>query len=232
MMDYSKQALLIGVEEQESLLNKTVCIVGVGGTGSAAASLLARSGLNLVLVDGDILERSNVYRQVLYTEGDVGKKKVLAAKESLQAVNPGVKVEAHPVFLNEDNARGLVKGDVLVDCTDNMDTRKWVNEVCYGKIPWVFCSAAEYSGMMMPFSARGKPCFRCVFGKGVLNKPSGGSGVLAPVPATVGGIAATEALKVLVGKADFGKLYHYDFMKNRMDVLEVEADKKCGVCGE
>lgn len=229
-----RQKILIGEDAQRKLGNSTAVVVGLGGTGGIAAQLLARAGVNLVLIDYDIVGLENLHRQVLYNEGDAGKSKAEVAETVLKAANPRVSIKAIDEDLNDGNADELVSGDIVLDCTDNMKTRYVLNRVCLKKkTPWVYSGALRWEGMVMPISKMGRPCLSCVFPRA--DKASfqncAGVGVLGSVPNVIGSLAATEVLKILIGKAEYGKLYRYDAMKEGLEGLVVNAREDCEVCG-
>ena len=233
---YSRQEILIGKYNQKRLQNKTACIIGVGGTGTAAAEHLARAGINLRLIDRDIVEESNLDRQILYSLNDVGEAKVIAAKKSLQIINPEIKIESFTEEVNPTkNAENLIVGDLIIDCTDNMVMRHLINEVSLKKgIPWIYSGAIKYEGMVAPFSPKGAPCFSCLYP--TIPKPGSfptcdSVGVLGPVAPVIGGIASTLAIQILIGDKEFGTLYRYNFEKKLgMETLTIKKNSVCEKC--
>lgn len=233
---YVRQEILIGENAQKKLEKSTACIIGLGGTGGIATELLARSGINLRIIDRDKVSEDNLHRQILFEGKDIGKLKTETAKKCLQRINSEISIEIFSGELNQKNAGRVIKGDVLIDCTDNMKTRYLINMVCFAKkIPWVHSAAIGYDGIVATFSGKENPCFKCLYPK--VPKPCDLEtcetiGVLGSVPNLVGCVAATEAIKILLGKAEFGFLQRYDAQKGAMERLKIHKNKNCKVCGE
>ena len=162
MERYEKQITLIGSDAQEQLRKKTVTIIGVGAIGTVAAEQLTRSGIGkLVLIDHDIVELSNLQRQSLYYETDINKPKAEVAREKLKKINSEVEIEAHPINLSAENINKLTAG-IILDCTDNLETRFLINEHCKrNNIPWIHSAAAGSIGVVLPIT--NSYCFNCIF---------------------------------------------------------------------
>src|SRR3989344_3596822 len=147
-MRYSRQEILIGKEAQTILRNKAVAIVGLGALGSNAANLLARSGLNLILIDHDKIDITNLQRQNIFTEHDINKRKSEVAKDYLEKVNSGIKIKVYNEKLNKNNIN-LIMSDLVLDCTDNLEIRFLINEFCYkNNIPFVHAAAIQDKGVI------------------------------------------------------------------------------------
>lgn len=231
---YQRQGILIGEKEQRNLEKSAVCVVGLGGTGGIAAELLARAGVNLILIDKDKVSEDNLHRQILFAERDVGAFKAEIAEKVLKKINSEIRIEHFCIELGKNNAEKIFQCNVVLDCTDNMRTRYLINEICFGKIPWIHTAAIGYEGVVAVFSKNGKPCFKCLYQK--MPKPCDLEtcetfGVLGGVPNLIGCVAATEAIKILLGKAEFGFMQRYDAQKGVMEKLKIQKNKKCEICG-
>lgn len=238
---YSRHLLLedVGPAGQETLLESSVLVVGAGGLGSPVMQYLAGAGVGrLGIVDDDTVERSNLQRQVIHGEDDVGRPKVESAREFVAGLNPDVTVDARKLRVDAASARDLVSEyDVVVDASDNFPTRFLLNDACVlDGVPLCQGAVFRFEGQVTTFTG-GRPCYRCLFPEA---PPAGAvpdcatAGVLGVVPGTVGAIQATEALKVLLGKGDVleGTLRVFDARTTSLDTVEFEADPACPVCGE
>jgi adenylyltransferase/sulfurtransferase len=230
----------IGAEGQRALLGARVLLIGAGGLGCPLAQYLAAAGIGtLGLVDFDVVDSSNLQRQVLYGTADVGRPKVEVAAERIAAMNPDVRVEPHPVQLTSDNALEIFAAyDVIVDGTDNFPTRYLSNDACVllGK-PNVHGSIFRFDGQATVFDARHGPCYRCLYPE----PPPPGSvpscaegGVLGVLPGLVAMIQATETVKIVtgVGQPLYGRLLQYDALQMEFNEFRLKKDPKCPVCGE
>jgi molybdopterin/thiamine biosynthesis adenylyltransferase len=236
---YSRQTVFsgIGVEGQEKLKRSKIAIVGVGGTGSAAALYLAAAGINLRLIDRDLVELSNLPRQILYTEADIDHPKATAARDVLQEKNPEIEIEAHVSDFNPKTAECLIQDvDLVLDGTDNFETRFVLNEACVKEnIPFTYVGAIR-AQLMFSFFIPGKTaCMRCIFPE---NPPQGSletceiAGVLGPVAGIAGLLSATEAVKYLVGRGDLltNKLLYLDLTDFTLELLDIQRNMNCNVC--
>jgi len=233
----------IGEEGQARLLQSRVLLVGAGGLGSPAALYLAAAGVGTIaIVDDDVVDRSNLQRQILHTDERVGAPKVDSARETLLALNPDIRIETHPVRLDASNADEIFAGhDVVVDGADNFATRYLVNDasVRHG-VPNVHGSIFRFEGQVSVFwpahEGRG-PCYRCLYPEAPppeLAPPCAEAGVLGVLPGVVGTLEAVEVLKLLVGRGDplVGRLLTYDALRAQFRELRVERDPACRVCGD
>jgi molybdopterin/thiamine biosynthesis adenylyltransferase/rhodanese-related sulfurtransferase len=238
---YSRQLLLpeVGVEGQRKLAKSKVLIVGAGGLGSPVALYLAAAGVGeLGLVDFDNVDASNLQRQILYGTHDVGRPKLEAARRRLEDLNPEVRIAAHPVHLDRENALEILRPyDVVVDGTDNFPTRYLLNDatVLLGK-PNVYGSIYRFEGQASVFDARRGPCYRCLYPEppppGVVPSCAEG-GVLGVLPGLVGTIQAIETLKLLLGIGDglVGRLLLVDALGLNFRELALRKDPDCVLCG-
>ncbi len=240
LLRYSRQILLpqFGTEGQQALLDAHVLIVGAGGLGSPAALYLAAAGVgHISIADDDTVELSNLQRQVLHTQADIGHPKVESALSSLQAINPDVQVDAIAERLDERALAELVsKTDLVLDCTDNFATRFAINAACVaaGK-PLVSGAAIRMEGQVAVFDLRepDSPCYRCLYKEeGELEETCSENGVLAPTVGIIGSIQAMEAIKVLTGVGDSlaGRLLIFDGMVMEWRAMRLHKDEECPVC--
>ncbi|KUK35782.1 MAG: UBA/THIF-type NAD/FAD binding protein [Thermacetogenium phaeum] len=236
---YKRNIMLEGIGEQgqEKLLKSRVLIVGAGGLGSAVAYYLAAAGVgHLGLVDGDLVDLSNLQRQILYQTGDLGKPKAEVAKARLEALNPDLEVEAICGKLDEENAHLLIsRYDLVVDCTDNFVARFIINDTCLrlGK-PFVHGAVSDFSGQVMTIIPGAGPCFRCIFPKEPKNYSASDSGVLSSLPGTIGTVQATEVIKYILGLGDLlvSRLLVYDALSITFSEVSVARSPCCPVCSE
>jgi molybdopterin/thiamine biosynthesis adenylyltransferase/rhodanese-related sulfurtransferase len=238
---YSRHILLpeVGEDGQKKLLASKVLCVGAGGLGSPASLYLAAAGVGtLGLVDDDVVDASNLQRQVVHTTDRVGVPKVESAAKTLTALNPDVTVVGHKARLTSDNALDIVaRYDVIVDGADNFATRYLLNDVALrlGK-PVVHASVFRFEGQLTVFPATGAPCYRCLFPE---PPPPGAApscaeaGVLGVLPGVLGVLQATEALKLLLGMPTIaGRLLIWDAVRSRFRELQLRRDPRCPTCGE
>ena len=239
---YARHALIpeVGMEGQRRLKNARVLVVGAGGLGSPALMYLAAAGVGTIgIVDDDLVETSNLQRQVVHGVSDVGRPKTLSAQETLAEVNPYVTVRRHEVRLDSSNALEVIGGyDLVVDGTDNFPTRYLVNDACVllGK-PHVWGSIYRFDGQASVWWAQHGPCYRCVFPEppppGLVPSCAEG-GVLGVLCAAIGSVQATEAVKLIVGIGEplVGRIMVHDALRQTWDALQVRKDPGCAACGE
>jgi len=230
----------MGVEGQARLLDSSVLLIGAGGLGCPLALYLAAAGVGRIgLVDDDVVDVSNLQRQVLYQTGDVGRPKVEVAAERIRALNPDVQVDVFPLRLDSSNALDIFDPyDVIVDGTDNFPTRYLSNDACVlqGK-PNVYGSIFRFEGQASVFDARVGPCYRCLYPEppppGAVPSCAEG-GVLGVLPGMVAIIQATETVKLLtgLGKSLAGRLLAYDALSMEWNEFRLMKDPECPVCGE
>ncbi len=237
---YSRHLLLpeVGVAGQKRLRRAKVLLVGAGGLGAPAALYLAAAGVGEIgLVDVDEIELSNLQRQVLYSSADVGRPKLEAARDRLEALNPGVRVVTHPGRLTSENALDVLRPyEVVVDGTDNFPTRYLVNDACVllGK-PNVYGSIYRFEGQASVFDARRGPCYRCLYPEPPppdLVPSCAEAGVLGVLPGMIGMIQATETVKLLLGTGEplYGRLLLYDALAMRFRELTLRKNPACVLC--
>jgi len=237
---YRRNILLSGIGEngQERLLSSSALLVGAGGLASSAAYYLAAAGVGrLGLMDDDVVEPSNLQRQILHSAKDVGRAKVESAAEKLRALNPGLCVEILRERLTPDNAGKVIAGyDVVIDCTDNFASRFIINDTCLelGRT-FIYGGVLAFSGQLFTVVPGRGPCLRCIFPR----EPDAGApgceqlGVLGAVPGVIGALQAAEAVKYLLGLGELliGRLLIFDALTMTFHEVGLQADPDCPSCG-
>ncbi|MGQ0732440.1 MAG: molybdopterin-synthase adenylyltransferase MoeB [Acidobacteriota bacterium] len=238
---YSRHLILpeVGMDGQRALKNAKVLCIGAGGLGSPAAMYLAAAGVGtLGLVDFDVVDASNLQRQLLHGTPDVGRPKLDSARDRLQALNPHVHLETYETALSSENALDLFEPyDVILDGTDNFPTRYLVNDACVllGK-PNAYGSIFRFEGQASVFATKDGPCYRCLYPEppppGLVPSCAEG-GVLGVLPGIIGTIQATEAIKLILksGEPLIGRFLIYDALRMRFRELKLRKDDDCPVCG-
>jgi molybdopterin/thiamine biosynthesis adenylyltransferase/rhodanese-related sulfurtransferase len=238
---YSRHLLLpdVGLAGQQRLKAARVLCIGAGGLGSPAALYLAAAGVGTIgLVDFDVVDVSNLQRQIIHDTADVGRSKLASARERLAAINPHIEIETHETRFSADNGIDLVSAyDVIVDGTDNFPTRYLVNDACVlaGR-PNAYGSIFRFEGQASVFAAPGGPCYRCLHPEppppGLIPSCAEG-GVLGVLPGIIGTIQATEAIKLILGIGEplVGRFLVYDALRMRFRELRLPKDPECPVCG-
>ena len=239
---YSRHLIMpeVGMDGQRRLKAASVLCIGAGGLGSPAALYLAAAGVGrLGIVDFDVVDFSNLHRQILHGTPDVGRPKLQSARERITAVNPEIHVETYETALTSKNALDLFRGyDVILDGTDNFPTRYLVNDACVLlKKPNAYGSIFRFEGQASVFGAPGGPCYRCLYPEppppGLVPSCAEG-GVLGVLPGVIGTIQATEAIKLILGVGEplVGRLLLYDAFTMRFRELKLRRDPDCPVCGD
>lgn len=238
---YSRHLLLeeVGVEGQQKLKKASVLVVGLGGLGSPLAMYLAASGVGtLGLVDFDVVDESNLQRQIIHGTSDVGKPKIESATITLKEINPDINIVHHSEALTSENALEIIEQyDIVADGTDNFQTRYLVNDTCVitGK-PNVYGSIYRFEGQASVFATKDGPCYRCLYP----NPPEPGTvpscaeaGVLGVLPGLMGTVQATEVVKLILGKGEslIGRLMLYNALDMRFSEIKLKKNPDCPVCG-
>jgi sulfur-carrier protein adenylyltransferase/sulfurtransferase len=238
---YSRHLILpeVGLEGQRKLKAAKVLCVGAGGLGSPVALYLAAAGVGtLGIVDFDVVDLSNLQRQIIHTTADIGRSKLESAKAKINAINPEVQVRTYAEPLSSKNALEIFQGyDVVLDGTDNFPTRYLVNDACVLLgIPNAYGSIFRFEGQASVFGAKDGPCYRCLYPEppppGLVPSCAEG-GVLGVLPGIIGMIQATEAVKIILGIGEplIGRFMIYDALKMRFRELKLRKDPDCPVCG-
>ncbi len=231
---YSRQIILpeIGTIGQKILHQKKVAIIGIGALGTVAIELLARAGVrNLILIDRDIIEESNLQRQILFNQKDIGKHKVKTAQEKLKEINSNINTTIHPIHLNQNNINILKEVDLILDCTDNLQTRFLLNDFSKkNKITWIYAAAIKTSGYVLPIFPSG-PCLSC-FLKETSLETCDALGVLNTITTSIAALQATLALKILLNKEVESTLYYYNIWNQEFKKIKINKNKKCPACNQ
>ena len=240
---YSRHLIMpeVTLEGQKRLKAARVLCIGAGGLGSPIALYLAAAGIGrLGLVDFDVVDYSNLQRQILHGTEDVGRKKIKSARDSIRAVNPNVQVDLHDALFTSENARQIAEPyDIVIDGTDNFPTRYLSNDVCvFQKKPNIYGSIFRFEGQSTVFAPHlGSPCYRCMFPEppppGMVPTCAEG-GVLGVLPGMIGVMQAIEAVKLIVGVGQplLGRLMHFDALQMKFREFKLRRDPKCPVCGD
>ncbi|MBR1810920.1 MAG: molybdopterin-synthase adenylyltransferase MoeB [Clostridia bacterium] len=239
---YSRHIILkeVGVKGQKKLLNGKVLIIGAGGLGAPAALYLAAAGVGTIgIADADVVDLSNLQRQVIHSTEDIGKTKVESAKESMLAINPDIQVNTYRKFINSSNILDIIKDyDFVIDGTDNFPAKFLINDACVmaGK---AFCHGGiiRFRGQLMTYVPGQGPCYRCAF----KNPPPKDAvptckqaGVIGAMAGVIGCLQAMEAVKYLTGAGELltGHLLTYDALKNDFRKIKLPKDDNCAVCSD
>jgi adenylyltransferase/sulfurtransferase len=242
ILRYSRHLIMpeVGMEGQLKLKSAKVALIGTGGLGAPLGMYLAAAGIGRIgLVDFDVVDFTNLQRQVIHGTKDVGKKKLDSAAETMLDINPYVEIDRHETALTSENALDILKNyDIVVDGTDNFPTRYLVNDACVllGK-PNVYGSIFRFEGQATIFAYPGGPCYRCLYPEppppGLVPSCAEG-GVLGILPGTIGLIQATETVKLILGVGEplIGRLVLYDALAMRFRELKLRRNPECPVCGD
>ncbi len=241
ILRYSRHLLIpeVGLEGQKKLKAASVLVIGTGGLGSPVAMYLAAAGIGRIgLVDYDVVDFSNLQRQVVHGTRRLGDLKVDSARDRLLDINPDIQVEAYNVAFTSQNALEIARDyDVIIDGTDNFPTRYLVNDVCVLlDKPNVYGSIFRFDGQASVFYAKDGPCYRCIFPEppppGLVPSCAEG-GVLGVLPGTIGTIQATEAIKLIlgIGSSLLGRLMLYDALDMTFDYVKLRKNPNCKICG-
>ena len=227
----------IGPSGQKALGRSCAVVIGCGALGTYALSFLVRAGVGEVrVVDRDIVEESNLQRQALFSEGDIGRAKAKVAEERLGEVNSEIEIRGEVADLDHTNIQRIIRGaTVVLDATDNMDTRFLVNDACVKSgTPWVYAGAVGTTGMVMPIVKEG-PCLRCVFP----SPPQPGElptcdtvGIVNTLPAVVASLEVTEAFKIMERKEPIRELMFIDVWLGEIQRVKVKKNPECECCGK
>ncbi len=239
---FSRHLILpeVGMEGQKKLKASSILLIGTGGLGSPLALYLAAAGIGrLGLVDFDVVDKSNLQRQIIHTTNDIGRPKIVSARESILAINPHVVVECYEAPLTSENAMEIIKNyDIVIDGTDNFPTRYLVNDACVLlKKPNVYGSIFRFEGQASVFYAERGPCYRCLYPEppppGMVPSCAEG-GVLGILPGIIGVIQATEGIKLLLGEGRplLGRLLLFNALEMTFRELKLRKDPKCPICGD
>ena len=230
---YSRQEIFerIGRKGQEKIRKASVAIVGLGALGTVAADQLARAGIGkLILIDRDYIEESNLQRQTLYNEDDIGKFKAETAAKKLEKVNSDVKIDFFVNDLSHRNIGKLLVADIVMDCTDNLYTRYLINDYCKkNKIKWIYSAAIKDYGNVMAILPD-KACFRCIFEESESDETCDTAGIINTASATIASIAVTQAVKLILNEKFEQELIRFDIWNNSITRIKAKKNENCLVC--
>ncbi len=238
---YSRQIILreVGGKGQERLLSSKVLVIGAGGLGSPALYYLAAAGVGtLGIVDADFVDITNLQRQIIHSTSDIGKEKVISAKEKIEKINPEVRVITYNTMVNSQNIREIIRDyDFIIDGTDNFPAKFLINDACYFENkPYSHGGILRFQGQTMTY-VPGSTCYRCIFNspppKGVVPSCSE-AGIIGAMAGLLGTIQASETIKYLLSAGELltGKLLFVDLLATEFRVIEFRKNKKCPLCGE
>jgi sulfur-carrier protein adenylyltransferase/sulfurtransferase len=229
----------VGVQGQQRLNQAKVVVVGAGGLGSPVLFYLAAAGIGqITIIDGDVIDRSNLQRQILHKDHDVGSSKAESAARALQALNPTINIIICRDYLSVSNAELLIKGsDVVVDATDNFEARYLLSDTCHRlQIPWVYAAIHRFEGQLSVFDSRQqstvRACYRCLFPQepDAENAPNcAEAGVLGVLPGVMGSLQANEVIKLIldIGERTSGRLLHFDALSMKFFESRFSYDSNC-----
>ena len=240
---YSRHIILkeVGVKGQKKLLDAKVLIIGAGGLGAPAAMYLASAGVGTIgIADADVVDLSNLQRQVIHATEDIGKPKVISAKETMEKINPDVKVNMYQEFISSYNIMDIIADyDFIIDGTDNFPAKFLINDACVmAKKPFSHAGIIRFQGQLTTYVPGQGPCYRCIF-KDPPPKDAvptcKQAGVIGAMAGVIGSLQAMEAVKYIIGKGDLlcGYLLTYDALKMEFRKIKLPRDtSKCAVCGD
>ncbi|MCG6900285.1 MAG: molybdopterin-synthase adenylyltransferase MoeB [Gammaproteobacteria bacterium] len=242
LLRYSRQIMLpqVDIAGQEALLASRALIIGAGGLGSPAAMYLAAAGIGqLAIADYDVVDLSNLQRQLLHRSGDIGREKTASARDTLMSINPDIQVTALPFSLQDEALEEQVRlADIVLDCSDNFVTRFSVNAACVRqRTPLVSGAAIRLQGQLAVFDSRkaNSPCYGCLYREGEQEEQTcAENGVLSPLVGIIGSLQALEAIKVILalGNSLAGRLILFDGLQHEWRNLTLPRDPACPVCSQ
>ncbi|MBS3167400.1 ThiF family adenylyltransferase [Candidatus Woesearchaeota archaeon] len=233
-MRYEKQVIFerIGQKGQDFLSKAHVCIVGLGALGSYTSNFLVRAGINkLTLIDRDVIEESNLQRQNVYGEQDIGRLKTEVLTEKLLQINSKIQIKSYFADLTHKNS-SLLKSDLILDCTDNMETRFLINDFALkNNIPWIYSAVLGSEGMVMNIIPKKTPCFRCIFQPPTSQLGTCDTeGIINTIPAAISALQVTETIKIITKQAYSKELIHFEIWKGKLSKTKTKKLQKCPAC--
>ena len=239
---YSRHLILtdVGIEGQERILNAKVCVIGAGGLGSPLLYYLAAAGVGTIgIVDGDVVDMTNLQRQIIHFTSDIDRAKVQSAKEKINLLNPDVRVHAYEARVDADNIKDIISDyDFVVDGTDNFPAKYLINDACViTKKPYSHAGILRFNGQTMTVLPGESACLRCIFPEPPppdAVPTCSQAGVLGALAGVMGTLQATEVLKYIIGKGDLltNRLQTFDALKMEFRNLKIKKRTECPVCGE
>lgn len=238
---YSRHLVLdsIGRDGQEKLFNAKVLIVGAGGLGSPAALYLAAAGVGTIgIADPDIIELSNLQRQIMHTTKGLGTSKADSAAKAMSGINPDIKVNKYKIFLNQDNIMEVIRDyDFIIDATDNFDSKFLINDACVtARKAFSHAGVTRFQGQLATYVPGCSPCYRCMFKspppEGVVPKGNQ-AGIIGAVCGVIGSLQALEAVKYIIGTGSLlaGRFLIFDALSMKFRTVKFQRDQECAICG-
>lgn len=231
----------VGEEGQKKLLNSKVLIIGAGGLGSPVAMYLSASGVGTIgIADNDEVDLSNLQRQIIHSTADLGRAKVISAKESMENINPDITVNTYHTLVTKENIMELIENyDFIMDCSDNFETKFLINDACViaGK-PFSHAGIIRFQGQLMTYVPGKGACYRCVFKNPPEKKDAPNCkqlGIIGAMAGVIGSLQALEAIKYIIGEGDLltGYLLTYDALKMEFRKIKLPVNTaNCAVCGD
>ncbi|MBC8493325.1 MAG: molybdopterin-synthase adenylyltransferase MoeB [Candidatus Thioglobus sp.] len=240
LLRYSRQIMLpqVGIENQQKLLDSTMLLIGMGGLGSPSALYLAAAGVgHLIIADFDKVELSNLQRQVIHHTQDIGKYKVDSAKAKMLAINPTIKITTLKDLTVDNLDLWVKKADIVLDGTDNFETRFQINKACvHARVPLVSAAVIRFEGQLSVFKGyqADQPCYQCLYSKeGNSDENCVENGILAPVAGLMGSLQALQAVKTIMnlGEQLTGQLLMIDALDLSFRSVKISKDAACPICG-
>ena len=241
LIRYSRNIQLeeIGLTGQEKLLESKVLIIGAGGLGSSAIFNLAAAGIGTIgIIDNDIVDLSNLQRQIIHAASDIGTLKTISAKKSINDLNPDIEVRTYSEKFDDKSAHIITGYDFILDCTDNLETKFFISDICHlNKKPYSHAGIIQFTGQTLTVLPGKSACYRCIFGsipeEGTVPKASE-HGVLGVLPGIIGTIQATEAIKYLLGIGTLltNKILTYNALETNFRIINIKKNPDCILCGK
>jgi len=234
----SRQIIFIGMEKQEKLSRSKVVVIGAGGLGSHVSEMLIKAGIGTVrVIDRDLVDETNLARVAVFTRDDIGKPKALVIAERFKNLNSDVRIDPKIENLTAYSAEKLLSGfDIVVDCTDNMETRYTINDFCVkNRKHWIYGAVIRDEGLSSTFKPGGKPCFSCLyFGRRREAEKCCEVGVISPIIGIIASWEVMEVFKILTGLAEpnYGKLLRVSLKEPKLEFVKYKAKENCEVCGK
>ncbi len=227
---FSRQEALLGSKKQKAIFDATIAIIGVGALGSVSSQLLVRSGIGkIILIDRDVVEESNLQRQILFTKKDIGRSKAIASQERLEEISTYSKIESLPIHLSSKNISTIKNCNLILDCTDNLETRFLLNDFCKKeKIPWIYAAAIKEDGFVMPIFPNSS-CLRC-FLKESSNETCDTVGVLNTTTTIIAAMQTALAIKIITKEKVESALHYINLKSLEIKKIKVKMNEKCQAC--
>jgi len=230
-MRYKRQIKFLGNKEQKELNKKTIAIVGLGALGTNSANLLSRAGVNLVLIDNDEIDITNLQRQTLFNESDIGKSKAIQALKKIKKINSDIKIKSFNKKLTKNNPN-ILKSDLILDCTDNLETRYLINQYSISKnIPWVHAAVIKTTGVIFNVIPK-KACFNCLYKHKTGIERCEDVGILNSAASVISSIQVTQAIKILLNKNYEKNLLRFNIWNNNLEKIKVKKYSDCQMCSK